>query len=93
MVCTLCTLCILLIVEDTYDIQKLTPAQPNFIPLSDCNFNEDAITKALDNIKANKLPGPDCIASTVLKEAKYQIIKPFTILFNKSFNTGRVHNI
>ena len=27
-----------LIVEDTYEIQKTTLAQPNLIPLNDCDF-------------------------------------------------------
>ena len=74
-------------VEDTYEIQDMIPAQPNSIPLDDCNFTEDAVTKALDKIKVNKTPGPDYIAPRVLKEAKYQISKPLTILFNKSLNS------
>ena len=34
-------------VEDTYEIQNITPAQPNLISLSHNNFIEDAVTKAL----------------------------------------------
>ena len=30
------------------DIQEITPAQPNLIPLNDCDFPEDAVTKAFD---------------------------------------------
>ena len=56
-------------VEDTYENQEITPAQHNLITLSDCDFTEDAVTKALDKIKVNKTPGPDCIAPRVLKEA------------------------
>ena len=37
-------------VEDTYEIQEIIPAQPNLIPLSDCDFTEDTVTKALDKI-------------------------------------------
>ena len=63
-------------IEDTYEIQEVTPAKPNSIPLSDCHFTEDTATKALDKIKVNKTPDPDCIAPRILKEATYQISKP-----------------
>ena len=43
-------------VEDTYEIQKITPAQHYLIPLSDCDFTEDTVTKALDMIKVNTTP-------------------------------------
>ena len=36
------------IVGDTNKIEEITPAQPNLISLSDCEFTEDAETKALD---------------------------------------------
>ena len=29
----------------------------NLIPFSNCEFTEDAVTKALDNIKVNQIPG------------------------------------
>ena len=48
-----------------YEIQKITPAQHNLIPLSDCDFTEDAVTKALDKIKIYKTLGTDCIAPRV----------------------------
>ena len=47
-------------VEGTYEIQDIIPAQPNLIPLNNCNFTEDAVNKALDKIKVNKIPGLDC---------------------------------
>ena len=56
-------------VEDNYKTQEINPAQPSLIPLSDCDLTEDAVTKALDEIKTSKTPGPDCIAPTFLKEA------------------------
>ena len=55
----------ILIVGETYDMQKISPAQPYLIPLSDCDFTEDAITKALDRSKVNKTPNPDCIAPSL----------------------------
>ena len=56
--------------------------QLNLNHFSDCDFTEDAVTKALDKIKVNKTPGFDCIAPRILKKAKYQISKPLAILFN-----------
>ena len=67
------------IVTDTYEIQEITPVQRNLINLSDWDFTEDVVTKALDKIKVNKTPGPDCIALRILKEAKYQISKLLSI--------------
>ena len=54
-------------VEDTHEIQEVTSAQPNLIPIRDCNFTEDPITKALDKFKINKAPDSDYIALRVLK--------------------------
>ena len=34
----------------THEIQEKIPAQPNLIPLSDCDFTEETVTKALDKI-------------------------------------------
>ena len=55
-------------VEDTYETQEISPAQPNLILLSDCDFTEDTVTKALGKIQVNKTPDPDCFASRVLKK-------------------------
>ena len=38
-------------VEDTDEIQEVIPTKSNLIPLSDCHFTEDTVTKALDRIK------------------------------------------
>ena len=61
-------------VEDTYEIQKITPAKPNLIPLNNCDFTEDAVTKALDKIKVNKNPAPDCIPPSLkrIKKSNHQ---------------------
>ena len=46
-------------VENTFEIQEITPAIHNLIPLSECDFTEDTVTKTLDKIKVNKTPGPE----------------------------------
>ena len=76
-------------VENTNGIQELDSVPSNIV-IDDYNFDEDAIIKALDKMKVDKSPGPDGIAPRVLKEAKYQICKPLSILFNKSLNSGKV---
>ena len=43
-------------VEDTDEIQEITPAIPNLIRLSECHFTENTVTKALVKIKVNKKP-------------------------------------
>ena len=60
------------------------------VPLNNCSFSENAVIIALDKLNGNKTPGLDCIAPHVLKEAKFQICKPLSIMFNKSLNTGKI---
>ena len=79
-------------VEDINGIQEETSMQRNIAPLSNCNFSENAVMKALDKINGNKTPGPDCIAPRVLKETKLQVCKPLSIIFNKSLNSGKIPN-
>ena len=61
-----------MIIPSKKDLQN-NAKSANLIYWSDCDFTEDAVTKALDKIKVNKTPDPDCIALGVLKEMKYQI--------------------
>ena len=76
-------------VEDTNGLQEIT-TQRNIAPLSNCSFSDNAVIKALDKINANKTSGPDCIAPRVLKEAKFQLCRPLSLLFTKSFNSGKI---
>ena len=79
-------------VEDINGLQEETSIQRNKTPLSNCNFSDNAVIKALNKINANKTSGPDCIAPRVLKEAKFQLCRPLSILFTKSFNSGKIPN-
>ena len=58
--------------------------------LNTFKFEESEILQAISNIKVNKTPGPDRISPRILKEAKNELVKPLSILFNKSLNTGKV---
>ncbi len=44
-------------VEDIGSIEKMSPPHRNGIPLSNCDFTEDAIIKVFDSIKVNKTQG------------------------------------
>ncbi len=77
-------------VEDTSDLLAKNIKLGNSAPFKPCNISEDVIIKALDKLNANKTPGPDGIASCVLKDAKEQIFKPLSIIFNKSLICGKV---
>ena len=77
-------------VEDTNGTVEASPTPANAVQLSNCEFTEENIIKSLENIKVNKTPGPDGIAPRILKETKHQICKPLSIIFNKSFNSGKV---
>ena len=73
--------------------QQPTPCiKNNNALLNTCTFEENEILQAISKIKVNKTPGPDKISPRILKEAKKELTKPLSILFNKSLRTGKVPN-
>ena len=60
--------------------------------LNSFNYHENDVALAIDKMNVNKSPGPDQISPRILKEAKNEIVKPLTILFNLSLRTGIVPN-
>jgi len=52
--------------------------------LSDIDFSSADIKKILSNLKADKLPGPDNIHPSVLKECADVLASPLHLLFRKS---------
>jgi len=54
----------------------------------DVVFTKEAILDKLANIKINKSPGPDLLHPRVLHEARYQLVTPLRLLFEKSYTTG-----
>ena len=48
------------------------------------------VEKALCKLNINKTPGPDGIHPRILKEAKIELIKPLTIIFNQTLREGKV---
>ena len=76
-------------VENTQN-QPIPKTQNKGTCLSSLTFQECDILLAINNMKINKAPGPDKISPRILKEAKNEIVKPLSILFNKSLLTGNV---
>ena len=79
----------------TIENTDLIPSIPSLVTdntnkLCDIIFHENDILQAINEINVNKTPGPDKITPRVLKEIKNSIVKPLTICFNKSFNSGKV---
>ncbi|MBW6351215.1 reverse transcriptase family protein, partial [Pseudomonas aeruginosa] len=75
--------------EDLSDIPTPSPIQiDNSDVLSNITVTEREVLNCLDKLKVNKMPGPDTISPRVLKEAKDELSKPLTLLFNKSLQSG-----
>ena len=66
-------------------IGKMTPNV-----LDQIIIQERDVHSVIEKIKVNKAPGPDKISPRILREIKYQISKPLSILFNKSLTLGKV---
>ena len=58
--------------------------------LSDIVITERDVEKAIDELKVGKAPGPDGFSSTLIKNIKTVILKPLTIIFNRSLRTGDI---
>ena len=61
-----------------------------FPDMDDINFTQPGIEKLLDNIKPNKAPGPDELPARVLKEVSKEISGVFSMIFQQSYNAGRI---
>jgi hypothetical protein len=53
-------------------------------------FTVQEVEELLQDIDPEKSLGPDKIHPKVLKEARSQLARPLTLLFNKSFNEGEI---
>jgi hypothetical protein len=52
--------------------------------------NANEIFELINKLKSGKAPGPDGITSTMLKLTVGQVVKPLTILFNRSLSEGKM---
>lgn len=53
-------------------------------------FTEDNVKQKIDSLKIHSAPGPDGITGKFLKEFKDELAKPLALLFNKSYESGKV---
>ncbi|BHF82667.1 hypothetical protein SprV_0802580600 [Sparganum proliferum] len=56
--------------------------------IEDIVFREESILKELKGLKECKSPGPDEIPANLLLELAYELAKPLSFLFQKSFDAG-----
>jgi hypothetical protein len=54
------------------------------VELSHVEFTHDQVLKKLQNLKSDSAPGPDNIHPRILKELRYELVKPLCMLFTKS---------
>ena len=76
--------------ESVSEIQPIVQNYSNNKFLSRSDIKEKEILLAINKIKISKTPGPDKISPRILKEAKNELVKPLSILFNKSLTTHKV---
>jgi len=54
-------------------------------------FDVNTVKRQLQTLKPDKSPGPDGIHPLVLKECAETLAKPLTIIFQTSFDNGKLH--
>uniref|UniRef100_A0A0P4VVU6 Reverse transcriptase domain-containing protein n=1 Tax=Scylla olivacea TaxID=85551 RepID=A0A0P4VVU6_SCYOL len=77
----------------TEDVQGSLPTptpQSRGTTLPDFTITESEILSVTKSMNVNKTPGPDKISPRLLKEARNELVKPLTILFNKTLLAGKV---
>ena len=75
--------------EDLNNIPEVPATQFNHNKvLSHITVTEGDVSKCIDKLKVSKSPGPDTISPRILKEAKNELVKPLSSIFNKSLQSG-----
>ena len=62
----------------------------NFHPMQLIQFSESGIQILLQNLKANKSPGPNRIHPLVLKHCSHELAPILKVIFTQSLNTGSI---
>ncbi len=75
--------------EDTTNMPSMNTVHDGD-PMKNITVNESMVKKRLKKLKVNKSAGPDGLHPKFLKEISESIIKPLTILYNKSLTEGVV---
>ena len=63
---------------------------PKETRIEDIDFNEEHISKAIDEISATSSPGPDRFPAIILKKCKKALCKPLYMIWRKSLDTGEI---
>ena len=54
------------------------------------NYRSIALLQKMDNINITKSPGPDSIHPRILYEIRHEIMQPLYVLFNTSYQLGKI---
>ena len=73
-------------VEDLTTILEIGTG--NFHTMQPIQFSESGIQMLLQNLEANKSPGPDRIHPLVLKHCSYELAPILKVIFTQLLNTG-----
>jgi hypothetical protein len=60
------------------------------VELSHVAFTQEKVLKKLQNLRSDSAPGPDNIHPRILKELRYELVKPLYMLFTKSLYTETI---
>ena len=60
---------------------------------SDITITEHDVKAAIEETRINSAPGVDCVPPVLLHKCKNQLLKPLTIIMNKSIKTGVIPDI
>ena len=71
--------------EDLDNVPKFQCSKSINTPLQTCSISVDDMKKALENLNANKSPGPDNFHPDFLKNSSSSLATPLKILFEKNF--------
>ena len=83
------------LLSNQYKLAFSTPApitldlgNPRADTLSDLEFNENSIIKAIEEVSNNAASGPDRFPATLMKNCKQQLAKPLYLLWRRSLDLG-----
>ena len=75
--------------ESDEEFEELPHRRPAF-PCDEVSFDDEIIIDKLKNLKVNKSPGPDMLHPRILYEVRHQIVTPLRMIFESSFNSGKI---
>ena len=74
--------------EDTSSVPK--PSGEPYNPMEEITVTEEGVRKLLQKLNPHKASGPDLIPARILKDMADEISPLLTIIFQRSFDCGKV---